>query len=219
MRSNTNTGGDFNGIAPLYDTLAFVVFGRQLRQAQTVFLDTIPAGASVLIVGGGTGWLLEQVLTRCQPSRCVYLEASAKMLARATDRMVQNSVTGCVDFRLGTESSLAPDEQFDAILTSFVLDVFSERTLQTQFIPRLRRALKPAGVWLITDFVHTDVWWQKVLLWGMVRFFRLTTGMQARSLANWQLMLVNCGLQRLSYQPRVGGMVSAEVWSRPAGIS
>lgn len=206
-------GGNFNWIAPVYDALAFVVFGHKLQKAQTVFLDTIPANASVLIVGGGTGWLLEQVLVYGQPKRIVYLETSSRMVARASQRIIKNSLIGSVEFRIGDESSLKPDECFDVILTPFVLDLFSEQTLQTNIIPKLRNVLRTDGLWFVTDFVKPQIAWQKALLWTMIRFFRLTANIKARQLADWQKLLAGAGLSCEKRQTQVGGMVSAEVWA------
>ncbi|QDK80378.1 class I SAM-dependent methyltransferase [Spirosoma sp. KCTC 42546] len=210
----TGAGGNFNWIAPVYDALAFIVFGHKLQQAQAVFLNRIPTGASVLIVGGGTGWLLEQVLRRCQSKRIVYLETSTQMVARASRRMVQKALVGSVEFRVGDESSLKPDERFDVILTPFVLDLFSAQTLQTTIIPQLRTVLKSGGLWLATDFVKPPSNWQKALLWVMIRFFRLTAGIQAQHLADWQKLLSEAGLRCEKRQTEVGGMVSAEVWGQ-----
>ena len=212
MEPKPNAGGNFNWVAPVYDALAFIVFGRRLQQAQAVFLDTIPANASVLIVGGGTGWLLEELLRKCQPKRVLYLEASAQMLARASRRMVRQAVLGMVEFRVGDETSLKPDERFDVILTPFVLDLFTEKTLQIYFIPQLMKVLNPGGLWLVTDFVQPPMGWQKALLWIMIRFFRLTAGIQTRQLADWQQVLAESGLICQNQEIRVGGMVSAEVW-------
>ncbi|WP_332369451.1 class I SAM-dependent methyltransferase [Spirosoma telluris] len=109
--------GNFDWIAPVYDTLAFIVFGHRLKQAQVVFLNRIPPTASVLIVGGGSGWLLEQILRKREPKQVVYLETSAQMLALASQRIVRKALVGSVDFRVGDETSLQPDERFDVILT------------------------------------------------------------------------------------------------------
>lgn len=213
MASKPNAGGGFDWIAPVYDALAFVVFGHRLQQAQAAFLNHIPPDASVLLVGGGTGWLLEQLLLNCHPKRVLYLEASAQMLARASRRMVRHSVLGSVEFRLGDENSLKPDERFDVVLTPFVLDLFTEETLRSQLIPQLLKAMNPRGLWIVTDFVQPRRNWQKLLLWLMIRFFRLTAGMKAKTLANWQRQLADAGLIRNACQNRVGGMVSAEVWN------
>lgn len=215
MNAKPTVKGTFDWIAPVYDALAFIVFGRRLQRAQVVFLDQIPTGASILLVGGGTGWLLGQVLTRCKPERVVYLDASAQMVARASRRMIRNRVEGSVDFRVGDQTTLPVQERFDVILTPFILDLFTEQTLQNQFIPRLRSALKPNGLWLLTDFVNTNVWWQKGLLWSMIRFFRLTAGIDVRQLANWQRLLRELGLIRQKHQRQAGGLVSAEVWTHP----
>ena len=175
-----------------------------------MFLDRIPSGASVLIVGGGTGWLLEPLLAGSPPGRIVYLEASANMLARTSRRMLKRQLLGTVEFRLGNETTLHDD--FDVIITPFVLDLFTDETLQTQFIPRLHNALKPGGLWLVTDFVQTDIWWQRALLWSMIGFFRLTANIETRQLADWQQLMAQSGLTLRERSPQVGGMVSAEAW-------
>jgi ubiquinone/menaquinone biosynthesis C-methylase UbiE len=212
MKPQPKAGGDFNRIAPIYDALAFAVFGRGLQRAQAVFLNKISVDASVLIVGGGTGWLLEEVLRTCQPKRVLYLEASAQMLARASRRMVRHSVLGSVEFRVGTETSLKPAERFDVILTPFVLDLFTEKTLRARFIPQVLNTLNPGGLWLVTDFVQPRRSWQKLLLWIMIRFFRLTAGIETQTLANWQQLLAEAGLVRTEQKTQVGDMVLAEVW-------
>ncbi|UFH53326.1 class I SAM-dependent methyltransferase [Spirosoma sp. KNUC1025] len=212
MAIRTNEGGDFDAVSPVYDGLSFIVFGRKLQRAQAVFLKAIPAHADVLIVGGGTGWLLEQVLTHCRPNRVVYLDTSARMVARASRRILRQAVVGAVDFRVGDETMLTGNDHFDVIITPFVLDLFTEQTLQAQFIPRLRSTLKTGGLWLVTDFIQTTNWWQKLLLRSMIRFFRLTAGIKTQQLSDWQRALAQNGLLRQDQQTQVGGMVSTEIW-------
>jgi len=214
MPTKLNAGGNFNWVAPVYDTLAFVVFGHKLQRAQVVFLDQIPVGASVLLVGGGTGWLLEQLLMRGTTKRIVYLETSSAMVARASRRMIRKSLQGSVNFRVGDQTALLPNESFDVVITPFVLDLFTETTLKNQFIPPLLNVLKPAGLWLVTDFVQPPAWWQKALLWVMIRFFRLTASIEASRLVNWQQCLLAMNLSLQERKRQVGGMVSAEVWER-----
>ncbi|GAB4016582.1 class I SAM-dependent methyltransferase [Spirosoma koreense] len=206
------TTTNFDWIAPVYDALAFVVFGNRLQQAQTVFLNRIPVGASILIVGGGTGLLLEQVLQRCRPQHVLYLETSARMVALASRRILRKQVPGSVEFRVGDETTLLPTEQFDVILTPFLLDLIPEPVFRSQLIPCIRRGLKPGSLWLVTDFINTDKGWQKALLWSMIRFFRLTAGIKTRRLADWQRILTESGFVRLHHELRVGGMVATEGW-------
>ena len=188
----------FDRIAPYYDVLARLIFGRTLEQAQRTFVDQIPPAASVLIVGGGTGWVLEATLVNSRPRR-----------------MIRRAKPGSVEFRVGDETTLSPDERFDVLMTPFVLDLFTEQTLTTHLLPRLTAALKPGGQWLVTDFMPTGVWWQRVLLWAMIRFFRLTAGIEARHLADWPRLLAEAGLVQQERQVFVRGMVSADVWTYP----
>ncbi|QJW90401.1 class I SAM-dependent methyltransferase [Spirosoma taeanense] len=219
MKSSPTTGTDFDWIAPVYDALTFLIFGRKLHQAQLVHLGQIKAGAHVLIVGGGTGRLLEAVLAHNpagsgQPplSRILYLESSGKMLARASQRMIRKAQSGTVEFRLGDQTTLRSDERFDVIMTPYVLDLFTESTLKNSLISRLRSALKPGGCWIVTDFVRTNVWWQQALVWAMIRFFRLTANIETRRLADWQRLLAEARLKLQTRERRVAGMVTAEVW-------
>lgn len=215
---NTKKGTDFNWVAPVYDALTRLVFGRRLQRAQIVFLTRtdvpIQAGASVLLVGGGTGWLLDYLLRHCQPKRVLYLESSVRMMNRASRRMVKNGVPGSVEFRVGDETDLLSTDQFDVLITPFVLDLFTEQTLRQRVIPMLRQTLKPGGHWFVTDFISTEIWWQKMLLWAMIRFFRVTAGFETSRLADWQQLLSEVGLICQKRRLEVGGMVSSEVWAK-----
>lgn len=218
MPVNDKKDNNFDWVAPIYDALAVAVFGRRLQRAQTVFLqnstDTpIQTGAAVLLVGGGTGWLLAYILRSCQPKRVVYLDLSAQMVARASRRMVRQGVPGAVEFRVGDIASLAADERFDVIITPFLLDLFTEQTLRRRVLPPLRQALKPGGQWLVTDFVQPQTGWQKLLLWAMIAFFRLTASVETRTLADWQRLFSESGLTLQKRRSQVGGMVSTEVWT------
>ena len=210
---------DFDRIAPVYDTLAWAVFGRSLERAQAVFLDRIPTGASILIVGGGTGSLLEPLLANRQPGRIVYLEASARMLSLASRRVLNRQLLGTVEFRLGNETTLQAGEQFDVVITPFVLDLFTAQTLRTRLLPRLRLALKPGGQWLVTDFVPAIGWGRKTLIRAMIWFFRLTANIEARHLVDWQPLMAEMGLTLREHSPQVGGLVSAEVWVGRQSVS
>ncbi|MEP5106138.1 MAG: methyltransferase type 12, partial [Ekhidna sp.] len=50
---------DFDFVAPIYDRLSKLVFGKSLIKAQAYHLKVIGDKDRVLILGGGTGKLLE----------------------------------------------------------------------------------------------------------------------------------------------------------------
>lgn len=134
------------------------------------------------------------------------------MLALASKRVINHNVAGSVVFRVGDETCLKPEESFDVIITPFVLDLFTEEYLQAALIPQLQTVLNPDGLWFVTDFVNPRIGWQKLLLWTMIRFFRLTAGIETAELADWQRLLAESGLQRNQQEVQVSGMVSTEVW-------
>lgn len=204
----------FDGVAPIYDFLSSLVFGRRLQEAQTVFLTAIPEGASVLVVGGGTGQMLEQLVLVARPKHILFLDSSARMVSRATERMLNTPIFSSIEFRVGDVMTLQHPASFDVVMTPFLLDLFTETTLRQQLLPVVLSTLKPDGLWLVTDFVRTSVWWQKILLWSMIRFFRLTAGIGIKQLPNWQEELRLAGLIRNHQANAVNGMVSTEVWQR-----
>ncbi|MGY8686478.1 MAG: class I SAM-dependent methyltransferase, partial [Verrucomicrobiales bacterium] len=66
---------------------------------------------------------------------------------------------------------------FDVIVSHFFLDCFKDETLH-DLIPEIAARLKPQGHWYVSEFT-ADTWWQRVLLWGMYRFFHLVTKTEA----------------------------------------
>ncbi len=180
----------FDAVAPFYDRLAHLVFGPTLEQAQLSLFDQLPVGGKWLVLGGGTGWLLEQVMNRCQPTHIVFLEASEKMLELARQRLKSHPNYVQIEFRQGTEQLLSPTEKFDVVLTPFVLDLFTTQHLEIQMIPRLLDALKPGGYWLITDFVPTKILWQQLLVKTMQFFFRISAALPIHRLPDWMPLLL-----------------------------
>lgn len=203
----------FDQVAWAYDTLAKLVFGRGLQQAQVRFLTKIPADARVLIIGGGTGLLLETVLTRSQPRQVVYLEASAQMISRTQKRVRAHWLAGRVVFQHGTEATLAGNSQFEVIITPFVLDLFSESELAGYFIPKLQRTLVPGGLWLATDFVNSPNRFHQLILRTMYLFFATVSGVRNQQLADWPRLLTQAGLIPGEQVAAVGGQVSTGWWT------
>src|SRR6187402_1340927 len=70
----------FDRLAPVYDKLAGLVFGKAIVDAQLVFLDRVRAGDRILILGGGTGWLLEKLLRKQPVCEVWYVESSSRMI-------------------------------------------------------------------------------------------------------------------------------------------
>lgn len=167
----------FDLLAPVYDQLARLVFGKDIVHAQLFFLDRIRARDRVLILGGGTGWLLEELLKKQPHCEVWYVEASLKMMNLAKKKCANQSN---VHFIQGTQWAI-PSTMFDVVIMNFFLDLFSEEQIDG-LIGKIKPITKPDGIWLVTDFEKEDKWWQHVLLIVMIGFFRLTCGIEAKRL-------------------------------------
>ena len=193
-----NAGADFGRVAGFYDLLAGLVFGGALRAAQRAALAAgLPAGPAprLLVLGGGAGWVLTEIWRQRPQARVLYLEASAAMLARTRARLRRYPPPpgAALELRQGTEAALRPEEQFEAILTFFVLDCFTEAALPGA-LARLQAARRPGAPWLVADFRPARRGWRRWLVRAMYVFFGLTVGLQARRLPPWRAELARLGL-------------------------
>ena len=219
--ADTTRPTGFDRVAWCYDALAGLVFGPALEKAQRAALAGLPTGAPhVLILGGGTGWDLTELL-RCRPQATVlYLEASRNMLARARTRLLreQPQAAAQVEFRHGTQDYLHSTDCFDAVVTFFVLDCLSS----AEFAPALARlwaAQRPGAPWLLADFRSAQRGWRRVLLTLMYAFFRLTTGLRARELPDLRRALRSLGLEPTRSATFFAGAVEAIVFvEQPAPL-
>ncbi len=171
----------YDAIAPVYDRLAKLFIGKALRQAQIHFLPLIPAGSSVLIVGGGTGWILDEI-TNLHPQglQIDYVDISSKMIALARKRNVGNNE---VNFINQSILDFATSKEYEVVITPFFFDNFKEETMQKVFA-FLHQKLKSNGRWLYTDFQikKESAYWQKAVLFIMYTFFRTVANIEASQL-------------------------------------
>jgi len=173
----------YDTIAGVYDILAGIFIGKALRDAQIYLVQYIPAGAKVLIVGGGTGWILEEITRMYSKGLQIdYLDISANMISKASKRNVeQNNV------RFIKQSAVENFEgnNYNIILSPFFFDNFKESTMCGIF-NRLHQKLQPNGLWLYTDFqvAGEHQFFQKGILYLMYTFFRTVCNIEATHLPN-----------------------------------
>ena len=175
---------DYNGIANYYDRLSRIVFQRSIIKAQAYLLEFVQDNNCILLVGGGTGWILEEIskLNR-QNVSVIYVEKSAKMIELSKKRKYGNISVEFIDSPIETYTT---QQQFDIILTPFVFDNFIEKKIKYIF-PKLDTYLKKMGFWLYADFVNDEQKskaWQQLLLKTMYTFFKLTTNIETKKLVD-----------------------------------
>ena len=152
------------------------MYGRALVKAQLYLLEAIPPNSRILIVGGGTGWILEEI-TKLHSTglHITYVDASAKMMARAQQR---NAGGNQVTFITSPVEETNLSSVFDIVLTPFLFDNFTEASMGKIF-SLLDNHLAKNGIWLYSDFRDTVVPLQKAMLKVMYFFFRVSCGVEA----------------------------------------
>jgi len=201
----------YKNSAWFYDRLSRLVYGNALINAQLYLLRFIPADATVLIVGGGTGWILEE-LTKLHPSglQITYVEVAADMMARSKER---NTGQNKVIFTNDAVENVNPGLNFDVVVTPFLFDNFTTETTEKVF-HHLHELLKPGGIWLNCDFQLTGKWWQAVLLKSMFLFFRLICGIEASKLPDVRSLFSANKYLVIGEEYSYGDFVAAKVYRK-----
>ena len=142
---------NYDKIARYYDTLSRLLFHRSQVNAQIQQLKFIPSHSSILIAGGGTGWILEE-LSKIQDQgfHITYVEISGEMIRLAKKRNTGNNSIEFVNCAIEEFTSKAP---YDVVHTAFLFDNFSRERTAAVFW-KLHKVLKTGGLWLYTDFFH-----------------------------------------------------------------
>jgi len=116
---------NYNNSAWFYDRASKLVYGRALVRAQVYLLRSIPAQSKILIVGGGTGWILEEI-AKIHPSglKITYVEVAPKMMALSKKRKPDDNG---VDFINDAVENVALQNDYDVVITPFLFDNFYRR--------------------------------------------------------------------------------------------
>lgn len=194
---------DFNLVAPVYDKLCRLVFGRSMYNAQTSFLKDIKPGGRVLILGGGTGWLLSALLLINEACYIWYIEASPKMLELSKKKVQPASPR--ISFICGTEEDIPEEVTFDAVITHCYLDLFTAKKCN-KVIQRIKSSMHDDSIWLITDFVSTT-WWHSAMISVLYSFFKVVSNITADALPPWRTSLAKNGFATIKEKRFFGGLI------------
>jgi ubiquinone/menaquinone biosynthesis C-methylase UbiE len=161
---------NYDNVAGFYDRLSRLIFGNSIIDAQVCLLPFIPADSHILIIGGGTGWILEKIAERHPHGLNIdYVESSSKMIVLSQKRYAQGNV---VHFIHQPIEDFSLSKKYEVIITPFLFDNFSADLID-QVFPKLDESLDLGGLWLFADFTNNSGW-QKLLLRSMYLFFRIT---------------------------------------------
>lgn len=142
---------NYRFLAPIYDRLAGVFLGKVFKRSHYIFMDTINKGDRILILGGGTGKNLNEILKRTGASgRLYFVEASPSMMVRAKKRIKEEEKSK-VQFCCTGDFNITPKMKFDLVITQYFLDVLRDEELERLFEEIGKRA-NPGTRWFFVDF-------------------------------------------------------------------
>jgi ubiquinone/menaquinone biosynthesis C-methylase UbiE len=202
---------NYDNAAWFYDRLSRIVYGKALINAQLYLLTHVPAKSNVLIVGGGSGWILEE-LAQVHPVglNITYVEISANMMALSKKRNIGNNT---VTYLNSAVQDAILSTKFDVIITAFLFDNFKADTLVKVF-GQLHQNLKTGGLWLNTDFQITGKWWQDALLKSMLLFFRILCSVEATTLPDIDGQFSRNSYQVIASKNFFGDFISSKAHQR-----
>ncbi|HWZ03025.1 MAG TPA: class I SAM-dependent methyltransferase [Mucilaginibacter sp.] len=200
---------NYNNSAWFYDRLSGLVYGKALINAQVYLLQFIPPKSNLLIVGGGTGWILDEI-TGIHPSglQITYVEVAPKMIAISKTRDTGGNK---VIFINDAMENVPLIDDFDIVVTPFLFDNFTQQTFQKVFT-HIHPLLKPGSLWLNCDFQLKGKWWQKVLLKSMFLFFRMICDIEASTLPDIDKQFNQYGYKTIATQTFFGEFIISQVY-------
>ena len=202
---------NYDNTASFYDFLSRLVFGKAQVYAQLYLLPYIKADNKVLIVGGGTGWILEEISKR-YPSglEITYIEVSEPMMALSKKR---NTGSNKIEFIQKPIEEVDLSPSYDVVINAFLFDNFSQATAAKVF-NQLNNALNKGGRWLFTDFQLSGKWWQKPLLKMMYLFFSIIGHMETRNLPDTNSYFEEHGYTKIAEKFFFGNFITSVAYQK-----
>ncbi len=169
----------YDRLAGIYDVLVRLIFWQRLWKAQQWAAGHIQPESTVLIVGGGTGRILQWVP---ESANVIYVESSSGMILRAKRRVSRLNVKWIqADFFKWTGQ-----EKADWIILPFFLDQFGDDQVW-EVAERMLRYSNSGARLAVIDF-QSHKRWHQWLLSIMYLFFSLTVRLPVQELPNYQLL-------------------------------
>jgi len=144
FNSREETRQYYNKIAKIYDLMAEHSEGP-MRELGMKFLDVKP-GERVLEIGFGTGHCIVELARAAGAEGLVCgVDISDKMVELAQEFVDAAGFQERVELKRGDGETLPyPDNTFDALFTSFTLELFDTPEIP-KFLAECKRVLKPGG--------------------------------------------------------------------------
>jgi ubiquinone/menaquinone biosynthesis C-methylase UbiE len=204
-------------IAPYYQALEYLRFGRTLERVRSAMLGHLTDRKKALVLGDGDARFLNSFISHVPGAKVDTLDLSERMLqlAQRRLRMYRHPAADVRFHHADIRTAPLPDTGYDLIATHFFLDVFTEAELRS-WIARVTRASAKGALWVISEFDLPVGGWRRTYaaawLAIMYKAFRLTTGLATQRLPDWRPILQENGFRPLHALRFRNGFLVSELW-------
>ncbi|MFN4000052.1 class I SAM-dependent methyltransferase [Algoriphagus sp.] len=188
-------------LAPIYQPLSQLVFGKDLIQANQAFLESYE-GKKVLIIGGGDGVAYRDFSGNLHGE---YWDLSSRMCQLAKKNLEGSNLT----IHIGAWQGKG---KFDRIFLPFVVDSLEEEQLG-EFLIQIRQCLNSEGKVIISDFFPPRTFLQRLVHQLMIYGFRILAKHPRKDLPNISQKMKVAGFSL--YQERMWrkGWIRSQVYA------
>lgn len=187
-------------LAPIYQPISRVVFGKDLIYANQAFLEE-SRGKKLLIIGGGDGIAYRDLGKNIQGE---YWDSSPKMAEIAQ----KNLYASGLKVNAGIWSGIG---KFDRILLPFILDTLSDAEIKN-LLSQVKSSLSDQGQVLVSDFFEPVSFGQKLIQKAMIWFFRSFTAHQRKDLPLITQFFQDVGFELIEEKNWRRGWIRAQRW-------
>ena len=209
-----------DGIAPYYQVIEHLSFGRYLERTRFAFLGEARTSRRAIVCGGGDGRFLARLLRVNLHVEVDFVDLSPKMVELAERRVAGMGETfrKRVRFRVRDVREFEPrTDGYDLIVTHFFLDCFSEPELAA-IVACLGSWAVPGARWIVSDFREAagpvGRLWTRAVIRGLYAAFRFTTGLLVTRLPNYAAALGREGYFQRCEEKALGGLLHSSLWRR-----
>lgn len=197
---------DYNKISHHYDRLAKLVFGNKQELAKKANIELTRHAQKILIVGGGTGRILEYIADVNNKTTVDFVELSNRMVGYANKRKIQGLNVSF--FPMDIEEFNGSG--YDIIITNFFFDQLTEER-SFRILKQLKGKLSHNGLVLFSDFLNPADAKNKAIHAIMKMYFRLTINLRVNRYPDYEKVFQLADFNRIS-SGLIGDNIIAQVY-------
>ena len=206
----------FDRIARHYERIESTVFGEDLQQIRCSHMKTFLGAESILLLGDGDGRFLKALLDSGCSAKIICVDSSQRMLNLA-ESLTKNSRQDVRFINSKIEDYDLPGSFIpDVIGAHFFLDCFSDDEIPV-ILGRIFGWCKEDTKLVISDFSIPKTnglrkFIAKLVVWKMIVFFRIFSGISACELPKIGQLLSEMDYRCLKKETLRNGFICSWVW-------